>query len=56
MKKVKLHQAVLIPKKGTYNKGQIVECTDDYAKHIIENMKAGELIEAPKQKQKTPKK
>lgn len=44
MKKIKLNQPVLIPKVGSFVTGQEVLVSDVIANHVVENMRAGEII------------
>mgnify|MGYP000406131015 CR=1 FL=1 len=50
MKKVKITKSIFVPKKGVFKVGQIAVFDDDYADHVVKNMKAGELIKELEEK------
>ena len=52
MKKVKITKSIFVPKKGVFKVGQIAVFDDDYADHVVKNMKAGELIKELEEKTK----
>lgn len=45
MRKIKFNRAVMVPKVGLFNVGQHYQCDDNYAAHIVENMKAAEYVD-----------
>lgn len=45
MKKVKLSRCIQVPKFGVFNKSQKIGFDDQYANHVVKNMKAGEYID-----------
>lgn len=48
MKKVKIKQMVITQQYGVLSDGDILNCSDDFAKHLVDECNAGDYLELPK--------
>lgn len=45
LKKIKFNRSVMVPKIGVFNVGQEKSFDDEYAAHVVENMKAADYVD-----------
>lgn len=47
MKKVKIKATTITQQYGVLQDGDILNCSDEFAKHLVEECKAGDYLEVP---------